>query len=172
MKALRSLALPIVFLVVGGVVVGLGGKFVDASKAFSWFKEEVNSLLPWLSGDAVSGSDYVAVYVSGGKVYVGKLRDARSDSPFLTDVFFLSVSQQSPATAPESPDDADSATVEPAQQLDYELVKLTDQLQKPSDKLILSRDQILFWEPLRDDSRVVQAIGKYHEQEPSNRLTD
>lgn len=164
MKTLRSFVLPIAFLVVGGAAVGIGGRFIDMSSAASWVKTQTGSLLPWFGGDGTGKSDYVAVYLAGGKVYFGKFRNVRSDTPSLTDVFFLSVSQQRPSTAAESPDDAEGATVEPPQDLDYELVKLTDQLQKPSDQLILSRDQILFWEPLREDSRVVEAIKKYHEQ--------
>lgn len=165
MKTLRSLVLPIIFLVVGGAAVGLGGRFVDMSSVAPWVKSQAGSLLPWFGGDGVGESDYVAVYLAGGKVYFGKIRNVRSETPSLTDVFFLSVSQQQrPSTVVESPEDAEGAIVEPAQELDYELVKLTDQLQKPSDRLILSREQILFWEPLRPDSKVVQAIGKYHEQ--------
>lgn len=164
MKTFRLLVLPVVFLVVGGAVVGIGGSFIDVSAIASWVKTKTGSLPPWFGGDGIGESDYVAVYLSGGKVYFGKVRNVRSETPSLTDVFFLSVSQQSPSTAAESPEDAEGATVEPPQQLDYELVKLTDQLQKPSDKLILSRDQILFWEPLREDSKVVQAIEKYHKQ--------
>lgn len=165
MKALRSIIVPVAFLTVGGAVVGIGGRFVDMSAVASWAKTQAGSLLPWLEGDGTGDSDYAAVYLAGGKVYFGKIRNVRSEAPSLTDVFFLSVSQQSPSTGVESPDDAEGATVEPAQQLDYELVKLTDQIQKPSDRLILSRDQILFWEPLRPDSKVVQAIEKYHEQQ-------
>lgn len=164
MKTFRSLVLPVVFLVVGGAVVGIGGRFVHLSAIASWVKTQAGSLLPWLEGEASEESDYVAVYLAGGKVYFGKIRNVRSETPSLTDVFFLSVSPQRPSTAVESPEDAEGATVEPPQELDYELVKLTDQLQKPSDQLILSRDQILFWEPLRPDSKVVQAIEKYHKQ--------
>lgn len=164
MKTLRSFFLPILFLVVGGVAVGFGGRFIDASGVASWVKTKTGSLLPWPGGEGAGESDYVAVYLAGGKVYFGKIRNVRSETPSLTDVFFLSVSPQRPSTTVESPEDAEGATVEPAQELDYELVKLTDQLQKPSDQLILSRDQILFWEPLRPDSKVVQAIEKYHKQ--------
>ena len=166
MKTLRSFLLPIVFLVAGGAAVGIGGKFVGMATVSSWFKMQAGSLLPWFGGDDASESDYVAVYLAGGKVYFGKIRNVRSETPSLTDVFFLSVSQQRPSTVVQSPEDAEGATVEPPQELDYELVKLTDQLQKPSDQLLVSRGQILFWEPLRSDSRVVQAIEKYHEQTP------
>lgn len=109
---------------------------------------------------------YVAVYLKNGKVYFGKLRNSASPEPALTDVFFLNITSIKEEEPEKEPDSNNApATVERANiQTDYELVKMTDQLQGSEDRLVLSRDSILFFEPLRDDSRVVEAIAKYESQ--------
>ena len=78
------------------------------------------------------------------------MEGADSDEPKLTDVFTLNVS----TSQAEGSDTA---------QTDFELVKMTDQFQSPTDLLVLSRNKILYWEPLKSDSRVVEAIKKYKE---------
>ena len=87
--------------------------------------------------------------MENSKVYFGKMEGADSDEPKLTDVFTLNVN----TTQAEGSD---------TPQTDFELVKMTDQFQSPTDLLVLSRNKILYWEPLKDDSRVVEAIGKYN----------
>ena len=92
------------------------------------------------------------------------MEDADSDEPRLTDVFSLNVTIAEDRNRPAAESGDEGATVEqPAPQTDFELIKLTDQFQAPTDLLVLSRNKILFWEPLKSDSRVVEAIKKYKE---------
>jgi hypothetical protein len=41
---------------------------------------------------------------------------------------------------------------------------LGSELHGPEDKMSVSSEQVLFWENLKNDSKVVQAIHKYQNQ--------
>ena len=103
-------------------------------------------------GSAASDIDttkYQAVFMTNGQVYFGKLSDVTHTYADLTDVYYLQVQQSvQPAT-----DDKESSQVS--------LTKLGSELHGPTDKMHISRDQILFWENLKDDSTVVKAISDY-----------
>ena len=153
-STILQLIVPILFAAVAGVAVallvggvdikGIGDKIGKSTPSFfNRFKPSQPS--------KPSVSDYVAVYMENGKVYFGKMQDSDTDEPRLTDVFTLNVTagQDQSKTS----------------QTDFELIKLTDQFQSPTDLLVLSRNKILFWEPLKSDSRVVEAIKKYKSQQ-------
>lgn len=103
-------------------------------------------------GSAASDIDttkYQAVFMTNGQVYFGKLSDVTHTYADLTDVYYLQVQQSvQPAT-----DDKKSSQVS--------LTKLGSELHGPTDKMHISRDQILFWENLKEDSTVVKAINDY-----------
>lgn len=155
-STIRQLIVPVLFAAVAGVAVallvggvdikGIGGKI---GKSSSGFFNRFNPSQP-SQPSKPSASDYVAVYMENGKVYFGKMEGSDTDEPRLTDVFTLNVTsgQDQGKNAPQT---------------DFELIKLTDQFQAPTDLLVLSRNKILFWEPLKSDSRVVEAIKKYKE---------
>ena len=81
--------------------------------------------------------------VRGGKVYFGKLDQPDSPEPILKDVFYITLGQ----TRDE-----------------FRLNKLTGQ-DNPKNELTLSRDHILYWEPLEPDSKVMQGIEEFHKQQ-------
>ena len=148
-----QLIVPILFAAVAGVAVALLVGGVDIKGIGDKISKSVFNK-GWTFGSPKvqpleSKSDYVAVYMENGKVYFGKMQDSDTDEPRLTDVFTLNVTtSQDQGKTPQT---------------DFELVKLTDQFQAPTDLLVLSRNKILFWEPLKSDSRVVEAIRKYTE---------
>ena len=74
----------------------------------------------------------------------------------MTDVYYLQVQQsvQPSTTNPANTGDAD-------QQPQVSLTKLGNELHGPTDKMHISKDQILFWENLKDESTVVKAIKEY-----------
>ena len=166
---LRQLIVPILFAAIAGIAVALLVGGVDIKGFGSKIAKSVSNLsnlsnLSKPSNPSASSSDYVAVYMENGKVYFGKMEDADSDEPRLTDVFSLNVTIAEDRNRPAAESGDEGATVEqPAPQTDFELIKLTDQFQAPTDLLVLSRNKILFWEPLKSDSRVVEAIKKYKE---------
>lgn len=154
-STLRQLIVPVIFAAIAGVAVALlvGGVDIKGigskiGKSVSGISSLFNRSKP--SNPSASSSDYVAVYMENSKVYFGKMEAADSDEPKLTDVFTLNVS----TTQGQGNENA---------QTDFELVKMTDQFQAPTDLLVLSGNKILYWEPLKADSRVVEAIRKYKE---------
>jgi len=45
------------------------------------------------------------------------------------------------------------------------LRKLGNEIHGPVDQMIINSDQILFWENLKDDGQVAQAIERYQEEQ-------
>lgn len=105
---------------------------------------------------SISEYSYQAVFLSNGQVYFGKM----SVSPSwirLTDVYYLQATQSLQAT---SNNQINSPKSNPK---DIQLVKLGSELHGPKDTMFLERNNILFWENMKDDSRVVQAIQQYNQ---------
>lgn len=100
----------------------------------------------------VDKSKYQAVFLNNGQVYFGKLSGWGGGQPTLTDVYYFQAdTTTTPAEGDDSQVDATSTQT---------LVKLGEEIHKPSDKLILNRDSILFVENIEDDGQVVEAIKK------------
>jgi hypothetical protein len=49
---------------------------------------------------------------------------------------------------------------------DISLVKLGCELHGPEDEMLINRSQIVFWENLKEDGQVTQAVAEYIEQNP------
>jgi len=98
---------------------------------------------------AVKTSQFQAVFLTNGQVYFGKIKSQSKDSVNLTDIYYLQVQQQ------VQPEDKNK-TAQTDQQLS--LAKLGGELHGPEDSMYINRDQVLFWENLKDDGKVVQAI--------------
>lgn len=127
----------------------------------------VVSLIIWLgwsklqsSAPAIDSSKYQAVFFTNGQVYFGKLTALNNGYMKLTDVFYL----QSQAT--ESKDETDSKNPQEgsADNSNFQLIKLGQEVHGPEDAIIISRDQVLFYENLKSDGKVVQTIGQYKDQ--------
>jgi hypothetical protein len=85
---------------------------------------------------------YQAVLLSNGAVYYGKLSGFGKRNPSLTDVFYI-VSKTDPTT----------------KQVTNVLVKRGKELHQP-DRMYLNGSQILFVEPVGQDSKVAQLISE------------
>ena len=116
----------------------------------------------YLGGDLISkpggqvlgvSSGYQAVFLVNGQVYFGKLEAATDDALVLRDIYYLKVTQ---ALQPVS-DETET------QQPNIQLVKLGSELHGPEDAMYLEKDKVLFWENMKDDSKVFEAIKKYQE---------
>lgn len=97
-------------------------------------------LLP--QGERIDTNGYQVVYLSSGQAYFGKLQNTTGDYLVLKDTY----------TAQEQSGPADNV---PAQ---TSIVKLSQQVYGPQDTISLKSDQVVFWQNLRDDSKVTQAI--------------
>lgn len=121
-------------------------------------------------------SNYAAVFLSNNQVYFGKLKDAESSFPTLTDVFYLRVTQSlAPGTAGAAENvtvkSARDKTATPAASLarpknELTLIKLGAEIHGPTDAIRINRDHIVFVETLKDDSKVVKAIADFRAKNP------
>ena len=87
----------------------------------------------------IDGNAYQAVFLTNGSTFFGKLQPDGDDWFTLTDVFYLTTSDQS---GPQ-------------------LIKRGNEPQGPREPMIIPRAQVLFIENLRDDGDVVTAIKRF-----------
>ena len=107
--------------------------------------------------DAATG-EYQAVFLTNGQVYFGKLSGENGQWATLKDIYYLQVQQQV-----QPKDSTDQAAADQG----LTLVKLGNELHGPVDSMSINRDQILFWEDIKSDGKVVEAIKKYQTEGPS-----
>lgn len=103
----------------------------------------------------VAKDNYQAVFLTGGQVYFGKIRELNNKYVGVTDIYYLRVNQQ----------------VQPKQgeeqsQQDISLVKLGCELHGPQDQMLINRDQVTFWENLKSDGQVAKAVEAYKKANP------
>lgn len=96
-------------------------------------------------------SQYDAVFLTNGQVYFGKLSDKGDKYITLKDIYYLQVNQ-----ALQS-----GTQTQSNQQPELSLVKLGNELHGPVDEMQINRDQVLFFEMLKNDGKVAQAIAEY-----------
>lgn len=108
-------------------------------------------------GHYVNTSLYQAVFLNNGQVYFGKVKSINSRYINLASVYYLT--QSSTATTTTAASQSNS---------DYTLVKLgCQQIHYPNDQMIISRDQVTFWENLNSSGKVAKSIADYVKQYPN-----
>lgn len=105
------------------------------------------------TGSTIDNSRYQAVFFTNGQVYFGKLQTLNGAYLKLTDIFYL---QTKVATDSANPQSTTNSTAN-----DVELVKLGNEIHGPEDAMVINKDQVLFFENLKNDSKVSQSIAKY-----------
>lgn len=100
----------------------------------------------------VKKSQYQAIFLTNGQVYFCKLSNITDKYVICKDIYYLQV-QQSVQPADQS-----------KEQPQVSLAKLGSELHGPEDSMQINRDQVLFWENLKNDSKVVDAIKKNQTQ--------
>jgi hypothetical protein len=105
---------------------------------------------------AINTGQFQAVFLTNGQVYFGKLADLNNKYVTMTDIYYLQV-QQSNGSLQNASGSANSNS-------QVSLAKLGSELHGPEDKMSISSDQVLFWENLKSNSKVVEAIQKYQNQ--------
>lgn len=107
----------------------------------------------------IDKNKYQAVFFTNGQVYFGKL-DKLSGGYFkLSDIFYL---QANSTDDGESANPQETATQDPS---DVQLIKLGSEVHGPEDEMIMSKDQILFFENLKNDGTVTETIKQYQSQQ-------
>lgn len=102
----------------------------------------------------INTKQYQAVFLTNGQVYFGKLSPAAAGYVQVEDIYYLQVQTAQPAGTATK----DSTTPKTDS---TQLVKLGQELHAPEDKMVISKEQILFFENIKDNSKVVQAIKAY-----------
>lgn len=105
------------------------------------------------TGSTIDGSKYQAVFLAdnNGQVYFGKLHVLNGDYMKLTDIWYI----QSKNTTSTNPQETENKSKPSA-----ELIKLGNEIHGPVDEMIISKDKILFFENLKNDSRVSKLIAE------------
>ena len=144
MKKSNSLLIAIAIIVIAAL--GVGGWY---------YMTYVRNGGPVLKDSGSNISDYTAVFLTNGQVYFGKMDSVTDKEVTIKDIFYLQVNQalQSDTTA--------KATPSPSASPDIQLIKLGNELHGPNDFMHINRQQVLFTESLKDDSKVVKAISDY-----------
>lgn len=106
------------------------------------------------SKDTGATSEYQAVFLTNGQVYFGKLEKSSKDHVVLTDIYYLQVTQPPLQGSQQQGQQAQS-------QPQIQLVKLGNELHGPEDKMFISREHVLFYENIKTEGKVAQAIKDY-----------
>jgi len=104
------------------------------------FKAGIASLFAPGAAEVIDRNAYQAVFLTNGSTYFGKLQPQGEEWFLLTDVFYLSVGDQS-----DTP----------------RLIKRGSEAQGPNEPMIIPQDQVLFIENLKDNSEIVSLIKRF-----------
>ena len=103
----------------------------------------------------IKSNEYQAVFLNNGQVYFGKIDTLNTRVVVIKDVFYI-----------ES--QSGNSQQQTAANNNYTLRKLgSTELHAPEDSMIVNRDQVTFWENIKDSGKVVTAIKKY-KQNPND----
>ncbi|HYH74517.1 MAG TPA: hypothetical protein VD735_01000 [Candidatus Saccharimonadales bacterium] len=116
------------------------------------------ALLMYFGKDKEAGyvkeKSYQAVFLTNGQVYFGQVSSINDSFVDLRDIYYLNSQNQTTQT---ENNDEDAA---------FSLVKLGCELHGPTDQMIINREQVSFWENLKSDGKVADAIKQYQDQNP------
>ena len=113
----------------------------------------------WLYGKSTSvgaqidDGKYQALFLTNGQVYFGKLKTLNDDYLAMTNIFYLQNTQQADSNNPQATTSKSSDNVN--------LIKLGSEVHGPTDQMIVSKQQVLFFENLKADGRVSASIDQY-----------
>ena len=108
--------------------------------------------------DQIDKTKHQAIFLTNGQVYFVNLKSINSQYLVLNDIYYLNVNQQ------VQPDQKDSSK---QAQNNITLVKLGCELHGPVDQMVVNRDQVTFWENLKDEGQVSKAIAEWKKQNPN-----
>ena len=98
-----------------------------------------------------------AVFLSNGQVYFSKIKSINKEYLVLEQIYYLNVNQQVQPNQSSSADKTNQSV---------SLVKLGCELHGPTDRMVVNRDQVTFWENLKTDGQVTKAITQWVQQNP------
>ncbi len=111
-------------------------------------------------GDLVKPDQHQAVFLSNDQVYFGSITRVSDELLVLEDVYYLQVNRQ---IQPEQQGEAEQNAQQNQQQPQVSLAKLGNELHGPEDQMFISADKVVFWENLKADGQVSQAIEQHQQ---------
>ncbi|HET7302123.1 MAG TPA: hypothetical protein VFI74_02215 [Candidatus Saccharimonadales bacterium] len=111
----------------------------------------------------VATDKYQAVFLNNGQVYFGKLRVVTAKYYDLQNIFYLNTQSSSSSSSQATTEQSSNSFV---------LKKLGCEVHGPSDEMVINRDQVTFWENLKDDGQVVKTISEWYKQNPNGQKCD
>lgn len=101
----------------------------------------------------IDESEYQAIFLTNGQVYFGKLHDFSKENYKLNDIFYLQTKTNTDSSNPQKTTASDSA--------DVQLIKLGSEIHGPEDQMIINKEQVLFFENIKNDGKVAKSIQEY-----------
>lgn len=101
----------------------------------------------------IDSSKYQAVFFTNGQVYFGKLQAFNTQYLKLTKIYYLQTTAQAADSKNPQQTSSDQAS-------SVNLIKLGSEIHGPEDQMIISKDQVLFYENLKSDSKVAKLIDQ------------
>lgn len=129
---------------IGGGIATVLVILVLAVGLWSYMSNRANAI------GAVESNHYQAVFLTNNQVYFGKIKSISGSTVKLTNIYYLQASQTTPQNSNNPQQSQNNQNLS--------LVKLGSELHGPEDVMYVDRKQVLFWENLKDDGKVVQAI--------------
>jgi hypothetical protein len=110
---------------------------------------------PKPESDFVDSSKLQAVFLNTNpnQVYFGNLKSVNSEYFVLTNIYYLQTSSTSGTAA--------------ASNGNVSLIKLGCELHQPYDQMMINRDEVTFWENIKDDSQVAKAVATFEKANPN-----
>ena len=105
------------------------------------------------TGLSIDKSKYQAVFFTNGQVYFGKLQASGTDYLKMTDIYYLQTQAADGTSSNPQQTSSDANNVQ--------LIKLGDEIHGPEDAMVISKDQVLFYENLKTDGKVAKSIANY-----------
>ena len=140
-------------------VIILGAIVVAALLGFAGWMLFLKQAPNHIASAALNKDEYQAVFLSNGQVYFGKLQNTNGDFLSLKDIYYLQVDS---SIQPSSGNDSSSVTTKSASDSsNVQLIKLGNELHGPEDQMQVSKEQVIFWENLKQDGKVSKAIESY-----------
>lgn len=114
----------------------------------------------------VDNNKLQAVFLNGGQVYFGNIKDLNNKYLRMDNIYYLRVNQT------VQPNQEGNAKATTANDNAISLVKLGCELHGPADEMLMNREQVIFWENLKDDGQVAKAVAEYVKTNPNGQKCD
>jgi hypothetical protein len=93
-----------------------------------------------------TNTTYYAVFLVNGQVYFGNLKEQTEREFVLTNIYYLQLENK------------DQNLQTQLDQSRFTLIKMGNEIHGPVNEMFINKQNILFYEKLREDSRVVKSI--------------